>query len=1196
MQPSRNTTKSPRGGAGATLWLLAASITVTPIQTAAQESMLGGLGWHKNSAGTEVDGTSRIGVQGNQSTGPVVSTGGKGSALANAGMRVDLAGTAQANGIGLAAMQVRQSQVQVLGNQVNGFVHALGGAATANMVLAASGTGAKPLTSSQVMVQGNRAAEVAAFGAKAEVLLGTGSLQMPGRATANSVLLDATQVRNSELHVSGNEARGITSIGGSALANALTAARSSLDATLIVQTANLAEDVRAGGGSSGVGRGTIAQVDLSGVAAANAVMLASSELKGAQLTLAGNEARQVIATGGSALANSISFSDHQLAGSAGYQGSVSGNRARNVQAWGGEGSILGGALADVRVSAAALANSISVSRGELAAGPVHRLSGNEARDVVATGGGAAANSLWLDNATVQGGQVLLAGNAAEQVRTAGASGSIGGGVVGAMERNGRALANTVVADHQSTLDRATIAVSGNQGRSITGSGGLAAANTLMVTEGRVQGSTVTLAGNRADGVQSTGYAAQAGGGLLFSASQQSAALANTLAVTGSQLDASTLTVAGNTASRLNARGGALMANSVALENGSGAPSQLSAAGTLSGNNASDIATTADSASGAGGLAGRESRARAAANALVLHNGALIDASSPWLIAGNTARNVQALGGTALVNALAAYRGARVQGSPVVIAGNTADDIRATGSGAQALGVGTKSNGVLAANGLYMDGSGATALAQSTLQVVGNTARGLNADGGRINANALAINAQGRVDGSTFTLAGNMASDVRSEGREGTVAGFAAFGKGVGQANANAIQVLGSMRAASLQLLGNTAGRVHATEGLAAANSFSQGAGGRVDALQALIAGNTAGSTQADGGSTALANSVQVDGTVQGSSVQVAGNQGTAQASGRDGLANSVRAQSRGRIAASSVTVTANQGSAQQGVANSVDVGGSLQGGSITILGNQGSAREGGTINSVVGNGRITGSQITILGNAGSANGGVANSVRADGSITASSITILGNQASAQGGNSKVSGVTGSGSIRGSQILLAGNTGRATGGGLVNGVHNRGSITGAQLVLTGNQGNATGGGTVNSVDNRGQLSGRVLIAGNRGSATLGGTVNSLVNQGVMAGTVVIAGNQGNAAVGGVSNSVINQGVITGAVTIVGNMSAAAAGMTSGSVRNVGGAITGVVGVAGSAAFAANPGYTYTIPSTGVVNQSVTVLPAVNLLSM
>ena len=63
-------------------------------------------------------------MQGNQSTGPVDTTGGKGSALANAGMRVDLAGTAQANGIGLAAMQVRQSQVQVLGNHIARFVAA----------------------------------------------------------------------------------------------------------------------------------------------------------------------------------------------------------------------------------------------------------------------------------------------------------------------------------------------------------------------------------------------------------------------------------------------------------------------------------------------------------------------------------------------------------------------------------------------------------------------------------------------------------------------------------------------------------------------------------------------------------------------------------------------------------------------------------------------------------------------------------------------------------------------------------------------------------------------------------------------------------------------------------------------------------------------------------------------------------------
>ena len=181
--------------------------------------MLAGLGWHRNSAGTQVDGNSQLQVVGNKSSGPVVSTGGKGSALANAGMRVDLAGTAQANGLGLAAMDVRQSQVQVLGNQVNGFIHALGGAATANMVLAASAEGSKQLTASRLLVQGNRAADVAAFGAKTEVLLGTGSLQMPGRATANSVLLDATDVRNSEVALAGNDAWRVTSIGGSALAD-----------------------------------------------------------------------------------------------------------------------------------------------------------------------------------------------------------------------------------------------------------------------------------------------------------------------------------------------------------------------------------------------------------------------------------------------------------------------------------------------------------------------------------------------------------------------------------------------------------------------------------------------------------------------------------------------------------------------------------------------------------------------------------------------------------------------------------------------------------------------------------------------------------------------------------------------------------------------------------------------------------------
>lgn len=453
------------------IWCLGLTAAALPLRATAQESMLAGLGWHKNSAGTQVDGASEVRVQGNRAAGPVVSTGSKGSALANAGMRVDLAGTAQAHAAGIAGMELRQSRVHVLANQITGFVHALGGAATANVVLAAGSTGAQPIRGSGLVVQGNRAAEVAAFGAKSEVLLGSGSLQMPGRATANSVLLDATAVRNSQVVVSGNNAREVTSIGGAALANGVTAARSELVGTDVTQTGNEATDVRAGGGAGGVGRGTIAQVELTGVAAANTVSLASSELAGVRLQQTANKARQVGADGASALANSISFSEHRADAAGGYAASLAGNEATDVRAWGGAASVLRGALADVRMSATALANSISVTRGALRAGPRHDLAGNRVQGVVATGGAAVANSLWLDDATVEGGSVHVAGNRAAQVQTAGATGSIGGGAVAGFERNGRALANAAVADRQSTLAQARVALAGNAAQQVQGAGG-----------------------------------------------------------------------------------------------------------------------------------------------------------------------------------------------------------------------------------------------------------------------------------------------------------------------------------------------------------------------------------------------------------------------------------------------------------------------------------------------------------------------------------------------------------------------------------------------------------------------------------------------------------------------------------------------------------------------------------------------------
>ena len=84
-------------------------------------------------------------------------------------------------------------------------------------------------------------------------------------------------------------------------------------------------------------------------------------------------------------------------------------------------------------------------------------------------------------------------------------------------------------------------------------------------------------------------------------------------------------------------------------------------------------------------------------------------------------------------------------------------------------------------------------------------------------------------------------------------------------------------------------------------------------------------------------------------------------------------------------------------------------------------------------------------------------------------------------------------------------------------------------------------------------------------------------------------------GGTSNSVINHGVLTGTVAIVGNATAAGAGMTSGSVRNMG-ALVGAAAVTANVPTVANPGYTVPMPSTGVVNHSVTIVPGFNMTNM
>jgi hypothetical protein len=121
----------------------------------------------------------------------------------------------------------------------------------------------------------------------------------------------------------------------------------------------------------------------------------------------------------------------------------------------------------------------------------------------------------------------------------------------------------------------------------------------------------------------------------------------------------------------------------------------------------------------------------AANSVALVDNAQADVGSPLTVAGNLADKISAVGGTALVNALGAYRGARLVSSPLVIAGNTASDISAGGASGQVLGAGSVRNGILVANGIYMEGEGGVRLSGSPVSIRGDDARSIDANGGRV---------------------------------------------------------------------------------------------------------------------------------------------------------------------------------------------------------------------------------------------------------------------------------------------------------------------------------------------------------------------------------------------------------------------------------------------------------------------------------
>ena len=270
------------------------------------------------------------------------------------------------------------------------------------------------LQGSQARVSGNRAqGEVTSVGGSGGAL-GNAAAQAnaPGRAQLHAVQLRAVQASGGSFGVLENLSRGaMRALGGSALANSIDAdggaGRTTLSGNRLLVAGNRAGEVQATGGSGRIALGAAA-LDLSGQAMANTVQLTESPARDSRVLLTSNVADRVHTFGASSLANSVSLARTTLAGS---QINQHGNRAEAVQSGGGSGSVGYGAIASAKLSGMAAANTLLASQAELRDAQIMQHA-NWARNVQALGGAAAANSLWLDNATVRGGSTLLAGNEA----------------------------------------------------------------------------------------------------------------------------------------------------------------------------------------------------------------------------------------------------------------------------------------------------------------------------------------------------------------------------------------------------------------------------------------------------------------------------------------------------------------------------------------------------------------------------------------------------------------------------------------------------------------------------------------------------------------------------------------------------------------------------------------------------------------
>lgn len=84
-----------------------------------------------------------------------------------------------------------------------------------------AGSAGSEISNSRITVSGNKARDVMAVGGSAGVMKLAGSVDMSGLANVNSVNITGSKVSGSEIAITNNEADGIKAIGGTANVNSV---------------------------------------------------------------------------------------------------------------------------------------------------------------------------------------------------------------------------------------------------------------------------------------------------------------------------------------------------------------------------------------------------------------------------------------------------------------------------------------------------------------------------------------------------------------------------------------------------------------------------------------------------------------------------------------------------------------------------------------------------------------------------------------------------------------------------------------------------------------------------------------------------------------------------------------------------------------------------------------------------------------